>query len=331
MSELDQSGKELVSLIFPAYDELEHADGMLEFRREIERAYPAFRFEMVVVDDGSTDGTAEAIRRGALPGERVSVISLSRNWGSHAAITAGLEHCAGDAAITLSADLQEPLSAIGDFLDAWKSGSEVVWGLRSMRAAKKGANDLLAKTFSYVLNTNSVIPTYPKEGPSQVLVGRKVMEVIRAMPEANRNVLGMIAWTGFQQTQIFFEQKPRPHGTSKWTRKKKIKLVMDSFVEFSTAPLQWLGTAGLVFGTLGLVAIITGVALMVAGTGLAGVATFLSGLITAACGVILVALQTVGEYVWRAGDDSRRRPTYIIDDRHRLVGMTVRGTPDAKS
>lgn len=314
MSELDQSGKELVSLIFPAYDELEHVDGMLEFLREIEQAYPAFRFEMVVVDDGSTDGTAQAVRLGARAGEQVSVISLSRNWGSHAAITAGLEHCAGDAAITMSADLQEPLSAIGDFLDAWKSGSEVVWGLRSMRAAKKGANDLLARTFSYVLNTNSVIPTYPKEGPSQVLVGRKVMEIIRDMPEANRNVLGMIAWTGFQQTQIFFEQKPRPYGTSKWTRKKKIKLVMDSFVEFSTAPLQWLGTAGLVFGALGLGAIISGIALMIAGTGLAGIATFLSGLVTAACGVTLVALQTVGEYVWRAGDDSRRRPTYIVSE-----------------
>ncbi len=310
--------RRLVSLIFPAYDEIEHVSGMLDFYREIRDTYVDFDFEMVVVDDGSTDGTGPAVLAGAKPGERVSVLTLSRNWGSHAGITAGIEHCSGDAAITLSADLQEPLSAIGDFLAQWTSGSQIVWGLRSIRAAKKGANDLLATTFSYVLNTNSVIPTYPKEGPSQILVSRQVIEVIRAMPEANRNVLGMIAWTGFEQSKILFEQKPRPHGKSKWTRKKKVKLVMDSFVEFSTAPLQWLGIAGLVMIGIGAFAIIAGFLVLSFGNGLAGGLTLVGGLIPFVGGGILIGLQTVGEYVWRSGDDARKRPVYVLSGHTRL-------------
>ncbi|ALE92679.1 family 2 glycosyl transferase [Arthrobacter alpinus] len=305
----------LVSLIFPAYDEIEHVEGMLEFYREIKSTFRDLDFEMLVVDDGSSDGTGEAILAGTVPGESVSVLTLSRNWGSHAGITAGLEHCSGDAAITLSADLQEPLSAIADFLAKWREGNEIVWGLRSVRAAKKGANDLLSTTFSHVLNTNSVIPTYPKEGPSQILVSRQVIEVIRAMPEANRNVLGMIAWTGFSQTHIFFEQMPRPHGASKWTRKKKIKLVMDSFVEFSSAPLQWLGLGGVILASLGGLALLAAIVLMIFGKGIPGGLTLLGGLIGLVGGALLIGLQTVGEYVWRAGDDSRRRPVYILSSR----------------
>ncbi|MBO1266854.1 glycosyltransferase family 2 protein [Arthrobacter cavernae] len=302
----------LVSLIFPAFDERESVDGMLDFYREIRAEYAKFDFEMIVVDDGSTDQTAEALYAGAADGDQVRIISLSRNWGSHAAITAGIENCAGDAAITLSADLQEPLSAIGDFLDEWEAGHDVVWGLRSVRAAKKGANDLLATTFSKVLNTNSVIPTYPKEGPSQILVSRQVMEVIRSMPEANRNVLGMIAWTGFSQGRIYFEQKPRPYGGSKWTRKKKIKLVLDSFVEFSTAPLEWLGTLGFAMGILGGVLILS--ALVTAFTPASGVAGYcvIAGLVLLTGGLNLFGLRVLGEYVWRGGDDARRRPTYIV-------------------
>jgi dolichol-phosphate mannosyltransferase len=144
------------------------------------------------------------------------------------------------------------------------------------------------------------------------LVARSVLDALNAMPEANRNVLAMAAWTGFEQRRIYFEQLPRPHGVSKWTSKKKIKLVVDSFVEFSHAPLQWLAECGVVCVLIGVLALIAALVLAFtpasSGSGIA----LLAGLVVGMGGANLVGLGVVGEYVWRAGDDARRRPVFII-------------------
>ena len=174
--------------------------------------------ELVVVDDGSTDGTSEAFVDLTAHDEHAVVVSLSRNFGSHAALTAGLQECSGDAALTLSADRQEPLSAVVDFIGEWSDGADIVWGLRSTRAVGKAAGGA-ATGFSASFSAHSDVPTYPAEGPSQVLLDRRVIDV-SPHAEANRNLLAMIAWLGFDQRRICFEQLPRPYGTSKWTSPK---------------------------------------------------------------------------------------------------------------
>jgi len=313
---IEAGGRErpLLTLVFPAYDEIDNVPGMLAFVREIRDAFPECDFEMLVVDDGSADGTAAELNRLATAEDRLRIVRLSRNFGSHAAISAGYAFARGDAALTLSADRQEPLSAVGEFIREWRDGADIVWGLRSIRAAKKGMYDRFATGFSRVYQATSDVPTYPQEGPSQILVSRAVMDVLNAMPELNRNVLAMAAWTGFDQRRIYFEQLPRPHGVSKWTSRKKRKLVIDSFVEFSHAPLQWLAGLGVVFGGLGAVLVIVSIVQAFTPAAPSAFVPLLAGLVLGTGGVVLGALSVLGEYVWRTGDDARRRPLYIVRD-----------------
>lgn len=301
----------LVSLVFPAFNEVENVDAMVGFYREVAGTHPDYRFEMVVVDDGSSDGTADRVIELAAGDSAVRVVSLSRNFGSHAALSAGLAQASGAAAITLSADRQEPLSAISDFLQQWAAGADLVWGLRSVRVQQSGVQGAFARNFSQVFRRASDLGSFPAEGPSQMLVTRPVIDTLNSMPEGNRNLMAMAAWAGFDQRSISYEQLPRPHGTSKWTLRRKVKLVFDSFVEFSRAPLALVFWAGVALGLLGLIALLA--SLVMALLAAPGAAT------AVICGTVLVVgalnlggVALVAEYVWRAGDDARRRPLYVV-------------------
>lgn len=311
-----ESAPPLVSLIFPAFNERENAAEMVGFFRAIVAEHPAYRFEMIVVDDGSSDATAEEIVGLARPQEPIRVVQLSRNFGSHPAVSAGLAHARGDAAITLSADRQEPLEAIRLFLDQWADGADLVWGLRSTRVQQQAVQGTFSKVFSRVFQRTSDVPTYPAEGPSQILATRIVIDTLNAMPEGNRNVLAMAAWTGFDQRRVQYEQLPRPHGVSKWTSKKKAKFAIDSFVEFSHAPLQWVGWAGLLLVVVGFLLLLTALVLVFPGLALSAGVSAICGTVLVVGGLILGAIGVLGEYVWRAGDDARRRPAFIVKQVH---------------
>ncbi|MFB8386192.1 glycosyltransferase family 2 protein [Microbacterium sp. NPDC055910] len=301
----------LLSLVIPAYNEVDSAEDIAGFYRDIIAAHPDVAFELIVVDDGSTDGTKDALLETLDGVGPARIVSLSRNFGSHAGISAGFAHARGDAALTLSADGQEPLEAIADFIQEWREGADIVWGLRATRAVKKGMGDSFARGFSRIYGANSDVPNYPAEGPSQILASRAVLDALVAMPELNRNVLAMAAWVGFDQRRVYFEQLPRPHGVSKWTTKRKMKLVVDSFVEFSHAPVEWVAWGGLIIGALGALSLIAAIVLAFF-TPLGAIAALLSGLVLAVGGMVLVGIGVLGEYVWRAGDDARRRPVYIV-------------------
>ena len=302
----------LVTLLVPAYNEADNAGPLVDFFHEIRVAYPDTDFELVLVDDGSEDGTARVVLDALAPGDVARVASLSRNFGSHAGISAGLQLARGDVAITLSADLQEPIDLIGRFLEEWRGGSDIVWGIRSVRAVKRGPANLMSRAFSRIFHRYSDIPTYPPEGPSQILVARPAIDAVNAMPERNRNVLGMVAWVGFRQSTIAFEQLPRPAGKSKWTGRKKMKLVMDSFVEFSSAPMRGALYLGILLGALGLLALLaTGVVALATWSTPSGLAA-LAGLVLVLSGGQLALLGLMGEYLWRTADEARERPVYVV-------------------
>jgi dolichol-phosphate mannosyltransferase len=297
----------LVTIIAPACDEAGNAVSFVGYFRQIRDTYTYLDFELVLVDDGSIDGTADLVLDALGADDVARVARLSRNFGSHAAITAGLALARGDCALTIGTDLQEPLSAIGEFLAEWRAGADVVWGIRRTRAVPKGVSNVLSRVFSRVFHRLSEIPTYPADGPAQVLVSRAVIDVVNTMPERNRNVFGIIAWVGFEQATVAFEQLPRPAGASKWTTAKKIRLLIDSFVEFSPVPFLMTTVTGLGLAGLGLLG---GCALLVA-RATAGWAVVLAAVFFLG-GLQLAAIGCFGEYLWRAGDDARQRPLYVL-------------------
>lgn len=303
--------KPLISVVVPFYNEAENASALASRFRELVDLHPDADLEFVAVDDGSTDDGVNRLLAEAGSDLNLTVVKLSRNFGSHQAVTAGLDHAQGVCAIVTGADLQEPVDLIAQFLAAYRNGFDVVWGIRASRA-RRGVGTAVSKAFSMLFHRYSEIKSYPAEGPSGVLVTRAVLDQLAELRERNRNVYGLIAWLGFRSTEVRYEQQPRRAGSSKWTRRGLARLAVDSFVEFSSAPLKFATAIGSLVAGLGFVyALVLGVRAMWVGTAPEGWTT-VTVLVLAIGGIQLLMIGIIGEYLWRATDEARRRPPYVI-------------------
>lgn len=297
----------LVTLIAPAFDEADNAAELVTFFHRVRDSRPEFDFELIVVDDGSSDGTPERVLDALQAGDDARVISLSRRFGSHAALSAGLDASRGDCVITISTDIQEPLEVIGRFLDHWLEGHEVVWGVRATRADAGRVSKRTSRGFSRLFQRFSGMLNYPAEGPSQALLARPVIDAVCAMPERNRNLWAIVAWLGFAQTTIAFHQVPRRAGRSKWSTTDRLKLMVDSIVGFSVKPFVITLVLGLLLGFGGLLEILV---LLIVAPGMHW------GLVLGAtcllAGMQLTVFGGMGLYLWRIADDARARPLYVV-------------------
>ncbi|MQA12448.1 MAG: glycosyltransferase [Pseudonocardiaceae bacterium] len=303
----------LVTLIAPAFDEAANAEALVEFFRRVRAGHPDLDFELIVVDDGSTDATGRLVRDAAAPDEAVRVLTLSRRFGSHVALSAGLASSKGDCAISVSTDIQEPVEVIGRFLDSWLAGHDIVWGVRATRADGRWVRNLFSRRFSRVFQRFSGLHSYPAEGPSQALLSRRVVELLTRLPERNRNLWAICAWLGFEQATISFHQLPRHAGQSKWSTADRLKLMVDSIVGFSVKPFVITLVLGLLLGSGGLIAL---AALLVVGLiagSLAGWGLVLAVVFLLA-GVQLTVFGGFGLYLWRVAEDTRSRPLYVLRD-----------------
>jgi polyisoprenyl-phosphate glycosyltransferase len=304
-----------VSVVVPVLDEAPTVAALVDRFDEIRDLAPEYRFEFVVVDDGSTDGTVDLMAAHAETRDDLRVIVLSRNFGSHYAISAGLAEARGRCVIVIGADLQEPPELIRELLDAWRDGSDIVWGVRRTRAGQRRVGRLVSNLFARLLHRFSELKTYPVSGPSVFLITDQVSEVIQSMEDRHRNVLGLIAWSGFTQSEVLFDQRPRASGRSKWSRSSKLKLAVDSFVAFSFAPVRFMSYSGLVIALAGFV--YAGVLLvrrLVVGPVVEGWTTVVVVVLVIG-GFQLLMLGVLGEYVWRNADEARRRPLYVVRER----------------
>lgn len=271
-------------------------------------------WEIIFVDDGSTDRTFALIKelRGRDP--RVKAVRLSRNFGSHVAIAAGLDQASGEVAVVLAADLQDPPEVIPQFVARWREGYEIVWGARETRADPL-MRRVLAKFF-YGLVRRFALPGIPKSGTgSFCLIDRTVVEAFRRFEERNRLTFGIISWTGFAQSEVPFDRAPRLAGKSKWSPAALVKAAVDTFVSFSYAPLRLISFAGVALSLLAFGFVIYVIVDYLAnGTALRGWPS-LMGAIMFFGGIQLFMLGVVGEYIWRIAEDSKSRPLYIARER----------------
>ena len=268
-------------------------------------------YEIVMVDDGSGDDSWEVMNQIRDMDENVKLVKLSRNFGEHAAILAGLANCSGDCAVTKQADLQEDSELIVRLYDKWKEGNKVVLAVREERdepAIKKFFANMYYSIVRKVIDNKM-----PKGGFDCYLLDRQAIEVLLRLDERNSSLSLQVLWIGFKSDNVYFHRKDREVGESRWTLSKKIKLVVDSMMSFSYFPIRFMSGVGVFMAILAFLWIIEVVIEYIAiGTPIQGWPSLMC-LVLFSTGMILLMLGALGEYLWRTLDATRNRPVYIVD------------------
>lgn len=269
-------------------------------------------YELVFVDDGSGDESWQVINQiYELDKEHVQCVKLSRNFGEHAALLAGLSVCTGDCAVTKQADLQEDSTIILDMYESWKKGNKVVLAVRASRD-ENPVKKFFANMY-YAIVRKFIDKNMPAGGCDCYLLDRQVIKVLELLDEKNSSLTLQVLWAGFQTDKVYFHRKDREVGKSRWTLSKKIKLVVDSMMSFSYAPIRFVSGMGVFFFLCALaMAIEAIVEKFTTGTPILGWASLMC-VVCLSSGTILLTLGVLGEYIWRTLDAARNRPPYIID------------------
>lgn len=305
-----------VSIVIPVYYNEDNLKPLYEDLRKKFIDAIEYEYEIVMVNDGSQDRSYQVMQELAAQDKNIKIVSLSRNFGSHAAILCGLEKCTGDCAVVKAADLQEPTELLIEMIESWKKGNNVVLAVRQDREESLGTK-FFANTY-YWLVRKAALVNMPEGGFDVYLLDRKVINVLLSLDERNSALTGQILWSGFKTEQIPYVRLEREIGTSKWTLKKKVRLVTDTLFSFSTLPISLvtgIGTASfigaLVWGIVVLIFKLMGLIQVSGWTTL-----FIFNLFS--FGIIMVTLGILGGYLWRTFDASRNRPTYIVEDENKV-------------
>ena len=302
-----------LSIVVPCMNE---EDGLEETNRRLivslERL--GLSFEILYVDDGSTDSTFAVAQALQARDSRIRVLSLSRNFGHQIAITAGMEHATGAAVVIIDADLQDPPEVIGDLVEQWKMGHDVVYGLRTERQGESAFKIWSAQLFYRAIARLSDIKIPQNVGDFR-LMSRRAVDAFLSMPERDRFVRGMVSWLGFSQVAVPYQRAPRMAGETKYPLFKMLKLAADGILSFSIVPLQlatWIGLASAMMAILGIVLILANrlfTRSWVPGWASITIAVLFMG------GAQLVCLGLIGEYLGRTYGESKHRPLYLVKAR----------------
>jgi len=300
-----------ISVVVPVYWNAGTLPALLERLRAVGNELPE-QLELLFVDDGSGDESFALLRAAAEQDPRVRVLRLSRNFGSNAAILAGLTYASGDAVAVLAADLQDPPELIPELATAWREGAEVVVAARRSRDDPLPSR-LLAGVFNRLFK-RLVFRDFPPGGFDFLLVSRRVARVLVEMGERNSYIFGQVFWVGFERRVVEYDRNARGEGSSRWTLAKKAKYFVDAFTAFSYVPIRAASLLGFVLALAGFVYAAVLIVLRLTGAisnapGFAALAV----LILVAAGVQLIVTGMIGEYLWRVLEESRNRPPFIVD------------------
>ena len=304
----------MVSVVVPIYNEQEI---LPELRTRLAAALDSIGepWELILVNDGSRDRSAEIIRDFHQQDPRIKLINLSRNFGHQPAVTAGVHHARGDCVVLIDGDLQDPPEVIPEMIKRWKEGAQVVLGERHSRGDASGTRGIGFKLFYPIFRRISDLPTVPDAGIFG-LMDRAVVNEFNKLPERNRFIPGLRAWLGFRQASVMYDRKDRAAGKPKQTLRRLIKYAVDGMLSFSTKPLRaamWLGF------------VVSGGAFLLAvyyfidfvrhrekyGSGFT--TTILCLLFLG--GVQLITIGILGEYIGRMYEEIKQRPLYVVSEK----------------
>ena len=271
-----------------------------------------YEYEIIMVNDGSGDNSYEVMKELAKKDSNIKIFSLSKNYGSHAATYCGLTKCTGDCAVVKAADMQEPSELILKMVDSWKEGNNVVLAVREGR--EEGRMQVAFSNLYYKIVRKTALPNMPKNGFDISLIDRKVINVLEALDEKNSSLSCQILWSGFRTSQVSYVRRAREIGKSRWTFKKKLRLVTNTLFGFSTLPIKLLSGIGVASITMSIIWSIYLIIMKIRGSITVDGWTSLLVFDLLSFGAIMLAMGVMGEYLWRTFDASRNRPIYIIED-----------------
>lgn len=304
--------KPTYSIIAPVYNEHQC---LTELWKRLSVVMDALKepWELVLVDDGSSDGSTEMIKKLASEHTQVVPVIFARNFGHQIAVTAGMDYCQGDAAIIIDADLQDPPEVILDLIAKWKEGYQVVFAVRKEREGETWFKKTAA-SFFYRLISRITDVKIPLDTGDFRLLDRKVLDVMGRMRERQRFLRGMSAWVGFKQVGVEYSRLARFAGETKYPLKKMLKLAMNAITGFSYFPLQLASVIGLVVVVFSLITLVGFIiARCISGTVPLGQAATILALFFLG-GVQLTFLGILGEYIGRIYDEVRGRPLYVVSE-----------------
>jgi polyisoprenyl-phosphate glycosyltransferase len=307
----------VLSVVVPLYNEAGNVAALLErIGAVLERLRPDYDSEIVLVNDGSTDGTAAAVRSAMERQRHVVLVNLSRNFGHQLAATAGIELAAGDAVVLMDGDLQDPPELVEAFVRKWRQGYDVVYAVRRTRQGESAFKIFTARAFYRIIKRLTKIEI-PLDAGDFRLMSRRVVDALRRSPERHRFLRGMVSWVGFNQTAIEYDRDVRHAGTTKYPLTKMIRFAMDGITSFSDIPLRFASYLGFAVSAIAFV-----YALVIIGFKLFSLkppaytpgwaSTIVAVLFLG--GVQLMSLGILGEYLGRVYDEVKGRPLYLISE-----------------
>lgn len=301
----------MISIIIPTYNEEDNLSELHHRLSGIAKKIKKHDFEIIFVDDCSSDKTPDILEKIESTDNRVKIIRFSRNCGSHAAVMAGLDFCKGNVAIMLAADLQDPPEIIPQLLLEWEKGFKVVWGVRDKREGENFFTLFCSRIYYFLMNRLTDV-TQQSAGADVFLIDRMVIEAIKKSPEKNTSVYMLIAWLGFSQINIKYIKEIRHAGISKWTTSKRLKLFFDSLISFSYVPMRFMSFMGLISAFLGLLYSLVVFINALKGLPVQGWSSLMIVMLLLG-GFQMIMLGLLGEYLWRTYDETRGRPRYVIE------------------
>ncbi|OKP81743.1 glycosyl transferase family 2 [Paenibacillus helianthi] len=300
-----------LSIVVPVYYNELNIPHTIPRLQNLENIITNCDFEFVFVDDGSKDNSFSMLMEAKQQDPRIKVIKLSRNFGSMSAIQAGLRYTTGDCVGIIAADLQDPPEMFKEMIEHWKLGKKIVLATREDRE-ESFSQKMFSNTYYYLLE-KFALKGYPKGGFDFLLIDRQVVNEVVHIQEKNTNIMSLIYWLGHDQVQIPYVRQERKLGKSRWTLSKKIKLFIDSFVSFSYSPIRFMSFIGVItailsflYGVFVIIGTLSGFIELQGWTTIIALITFLLG-------IIMIMLGIIGEYLWRILDESRERPSYVVD------------------
>jgi dolichol-phosphate mannosyltransferase len=307
----------LLSVVAPMYDEEDTAE---RFYGRVRDALEGHSWELLLIDDGSADRTAEILASIATSDPRVKVITLSRNFGHQSALTAGLEHATGDAVCMIDSDLQDPPELVPEMVDAWRKGIDVVYAVRRAREGETRFKLTSAHWFYRLLSRLAQVDI-PVDSGDFRLMDRRALDALLSMRERNRFLRGMTVWVGFTQSAVEYDRGGRAAGKTKYTLRRMLGFAADALVSFSNVPLQIATLLGFLFSALAFLLIPVVIAARLADVFVPGISSTLV-IVLLLGGIQLITIGIIGEYVGRIYDEVKRRPLYVVRSRRNVSDDT---------